>query len=129
MRHKYPVSRDTVEKIKLPFTPSHVLKALLKGIGAGIVIIDRDMKILWANHAIAALAGRHRYVKGSYCYNLLNKGRGPCKGCSSEKAFKTRDVERSRIHAGNTNDGGKYFELTASPVFDKKGDVVAVAGI
>ncbi|MBI5902185.1 MAG: PAS domain-containing protein, partial [Deltaproteobacteria bacterium] len=118
-----------MEKIKPLFTPSQELKALIKGIGVGIVIIDRDMKVLWANHAGAALAGRHKRVKGSYCYDLLNKGRGPCKGCPSEKAFKTGDVERTRIHACNTNGGGKYIELTASPVFDKKGEVVAVAEI
>ena len=120
-----------MEKIKSPFTPSQELKALIKGLGVGIVIIDKDMKVLWANRnpASAALAGWHKYVKGSYCYDILNKGRGPCKGCPSETAFKTGDVERSRIYAGNTNGGGKYIELTASPVLDKKGDVVAVAEI
>lgn len=118
-----------MEKIKLPFTPSQELKALSKGIGAGIVIIDKDMRVLWANHAVAALAGRHRCVMGSYCYDLMNKGRGPCRGCPSEKAFKTGDVETSRIYSGNASDGGKCIELTASPVFDKKGDVVAVAEI
>lgn len=115
-------------RIGLPVPPGEKLRAVLKAVVEGITVLDRDHKVLWANQVVESWAGRLKDLKGAYCYRIFQKEEGVCRGCPVVRAFETGKIEKAALvyHFRNAR---KYIELTASPMFDKGGNVAAVAAI
>jgi PAS domain S-box-containing protein len=115
-------SKETREK-----TTSQLFKEIvgtekiLEAVGDGITIIDKAYKIIFENEVHRKLFGDN---VGKQCYKMYQKRQGICGGCPVALTFKdakVHTVERE-IH---TEKGTKYVEITASPLKDSKGNIIA----
>jgi two-component system sporulation sensor kinase A len=102
-----------------------MLEAMAANVNAGLAIINRDYKIVWANHLLKRIHGRND-LENEYCYRVFAKEHpGVCGVCSVKKIFEDGvaiDRHDYQIKKGNTS---TWIELIVTPIKDKDGNVVA----
>lgn len=94
---------------------------VLEAIGDGVSIQDRKYRILYENQAHRSLMGLH---VGEYCYKAYQGNRGVCKGCPVAVAFRDGNVHTVQREL-KTDSVTKYVEITASPLKDAEGNIIA----
>ncbi len=96
------------------------LKSILNGMGESIYIVNEDLNIEFQNNLFLKLFGNN---KGKKCYKTIFKRNDPCLHCQISKALRTNSIQQKEINLY----GGKYFDLTFSPLEEKnKTDKVIV---
>ena len=96
-------------------------EAIIAAIGEGIIIQDREFKIIYQNDIHKALIGDH---PGEYCYHAYQGRDKVCNDCPVEMAFRDgsiHTVEKTAL----TNGGMIDIEVTASPLRDATGEIIA----
>ncbi len=96
-------------------------QGILEAIGDGVSIQDTDFKVLYQNQVHKNIIGDHA---GEYCYEAYAQREKTCEGCPVAMAFKdgkTHTTERS-VPAEK---GIIYIEVTASPIRDLSGKIIA----
>ncbi|HOT26917.1 MAG TPA: PAS domain-containing protein [Candidatus Ozemobacteraceae bacterium] len=100
--------------------------AILNGITTNIALVDKGLKILWANKAAAeSVNKRPEDMVGRPCYSIWGDSVRPCANCPSLKAIQTGKSEHIIVHSPN----GKIWQEGGEPVFDTEGNVVGVVEI
>jgi PAS domain S-box-containing protein len=99
------------------------LELVTANIGAGLTIILKDYKILWANKFLKNICGED--LKGKACYSVYAHRNSVCPGCGVKEIFETGKnhvvIEQSVFGP----EGQRVWEITANPIRDEKGNVVA----
>jgi|GEM_PF-2435165 len=96
-------------------------ESIIEAIGEGISIQDRDFRILYQNQAHKKIIGEHA---GEFCYLAYEKREERCEGCGIAQVFK--DGEAHTVQRSAPTDAGLvHVEITASPLLDSKGNIVA----
>ncbi len=73
-------------------------KAILDGITSSIVLVDRDLSILWANRAAPHIAGcSPEHMVGRKCHDQFGSTSNPCDGCEFQAAFSDGQSRRTDI--------------------------------
>jgi PAS domain S-box-containing protein len=96
-------------------------ESIIAAIGDAISIQDTDFKVLYQNKIHQDITGDQ---KGEYCYRKYEHGDHICEDCPVEMSFKDGKIhtqERSII----IREQKMYFEITASPLRDSTGNIVA----
>jgi len=96
-------------------------QGILEAIGDGISIQDTNFRVVYQNQTHKDFIGEHI---GEYCYKAFEKEEHVCDGCPVAKAFqdgKTHMEERSIL----SEKGISYFQITASPLRDITGQIIA----
>lgn len=97
---------------------------IFRNIRDGVVIFDRDFKVLDVNESIIRWAGKPAAeilnIDGREVFHA--EGR-ICPHCAALKAFETGQVF-SVTQTDNNQDSVVYAELSAYPIRDEKGDIV-----
>ena len=96
-------------------------EAIIAAIGDGISIQDINLTIKYQNDIHISLFGNHL---GEKCYQAYRCVEGPCEPCPILLSFQTGQINSTEIKkpvAGGTS----YFEITASPLRDAAGDIIA----
>jgi len=94
---------------------------MLDAIGDGISIVDRAFKVLYENQVHRDTMGDH---VGEHCYKAYTKRQGVCGGCPVALTFndgKFHTVQREL----QTDEETRYVEITASPLKDSTGKIMA----
>lgn len=114
------VSRRTME---LEETKQR-LQATFDAITDGIVILDRDFRIVAANFGTASLFAKSTEdLLNKQCYNEFFKWDGPCEECPVRRTFET-GRPKSAVITLTRDDGSRfYFEISSFPISSPKGDV------
>jgi PAS domain S-box-containing protein len=96
-------------------------EGILAALGDGISILDRTFEILYQNQAEIDMMGTHI---GESCFKAYAKRQGICDGCPLVLTFKD-----GRIHTVqrelHTDKEIRYIEITASPLKDPEGKIIA----
>lgn len=129
--HMIEVLRDITEKKKAEDglkESEAFLSSILEGIGDGVVVIDRDFKIISANNGYLkqtknALNG----IIGKHCYEVSHHIDKPCylsgEECSVKYAFDT-GISHRIIHTHFDKDNNPiYVETISYPLKDSQGNV------
>ncbi|MBI5971578.1 MAG: PAS domain-containing protein [Deltaproteobacteria bacterium] len=117
-------------KRQLPLiTPSEMLHAVSSVVPEGILVMDRDMRIVWLNPAAQLWAGGLAEVKGRRCHDVFQKRNRICSNCPCAAVFKTGRPENSFSHAYYIAGVRRGCELMAAPILDENGKTIAVAEI
>jgi len=99
------------------------LRAIFEGIGDGISVITRDLRISYTNSIMKRLFGQA--IIGQACHWVYHGMRQTCSWCPAVKTF-----EDGKIHTAEIgNPGGITWEITSSPMFDEDGSVYSVVEI
>ncbi|MBW1782136.1 MAG: PAS domain S-box protein [Deltaproteobacteria bacterium] len=91
-----------------------------------IRLVDRDMKIIWANKTTTSELDRTpEELAGKFCYEVLVGRTTPCPECPNQKALKSGKIEQAFIHqkksTGKT--GETYWDSYAIPLKNSSGNI------
>ena len=101
---------------------SVILESVIENIGAGLKIIGKDYRIIWANKYLKSLGGE----EGQFCYSVFNKLNAVCPDCGVKKVFEEGLALNSRECTGVDSKGDVFcIEFIVSPIRDERGNVVA----
>ncbi|MBU2257910.1 MAG: PAS domain S-box protein [Candidatus Omnitrophica bacterium] len=88
-----------------------------------VSIIDRDYKIIRVNKSFAdRLKMRPQEVIGKTCYELFHGTKEPSAACPHKCTLETKMPQRSEYLEPHFD---MYLEVTTSPIFNEKGDIIA----
>jgi PAS domain S-box-containing protein len=116
------VTKDLTERKKMEAAfkqERDMLENVAANIGAGLTIISRDYRILWANQLLKEINGDN--LEDKLCYSIYDKSGKICPDCGVKKVFES-DVAVDR-HDYPSKYG--WTELIVTPIKDKDGKVVA----
>ncbi len=105
------------------------LASVLEGIGEGVVVMDKDYRILTANKGYLSQVGKTREdILGRYCYEVSHHFDSHCMGnghdCPVKTVFETGNpAQVMHIHYDN-HDQEIYVECHAYPIKDSAGNVI-----
>jgi|GEM_PF-796774 len=103
----------------------NTLISIFESISDHIVILDKDLNIIWANRVYSERFGLNiNDIIGKKCYKLLEKKDAPCIDCPNVKALHTGKIENIE----KVRDEGRYYILTGIPIYEK-GQIKAVVEI
>lgn len=91
----------------------------------GLSLISKDFKILWANKFLTDICGD---VIGKTCYSVYNDLGTICPNCGVKEIFETgKDHVTCEQSIPSANGQRLWVELTANPIRDKQGNVIAAS--
>lgn len=101
------------------------MEAVITGITDGVMMVDRDLRIVFQNQAHQQMQGNH---EGEVCHRAFHARETPCPGCQVILGY-----EDGRTHRRETPaeaEGSKIFlEATATPVRDASGKIIGALEI
>jgi len=101
------------------------LENVTENIGAGLTLISKDYRIIWANKFLKELNGP---VENKTCYSTFNTLSDICPNCGAQKVFKGVIFDSHEYFNKELFEKGRpcWFEIIATPVKDSYGKTVAV---
>lgn len=101
-----------------------MLEDITKNIGAGLVIIDKDYRVLWSNNFLKHINGD---LLNKTCFSTFNTLNEICPGCGSKKIFEGASFDSREYFNQALHDRGLpcWYELIATPIKDANGKVTA----
>jgi two-component system cell cycle sensor histidine kinase/response regulator CckA len=104
------VERDTLDRIT-------------RSVGAGLAVISRDYRTIWANEVLKKMFGD---VEGQPCHKVYNNAYAVCPGCGVKEVFENGKEESLHEQTGRDRQGNVvYSQIIATPIRDAKGNVTA----
>jgi PAS domain S-box-containing protein len=97
-------------------------EGILSAIGDGVSIQDTDFRILYQNEVHKNLVGGD--FTGHFCYEAYNCRDQVCPDCPMATCFRDKVVHKVQKPAAPTLNAS-YIEITASPLHDANGKLVA----
>ncbi len=98
------------------------LEAVAKNISAGLTIISKDYRILWANELLKQLGD----VENKLCYATYNHLDTVCPDCGVKKVFENGAALDRHEYTFKDNKGNtQWIELIVTPIKDEEGNVTA----
>ncbi len=100
----------------------HVLsEGILDAVADGVSIQGLDYRILYQNKAHRSVLGDHL---GKFCYEAYEKQPSVCADCPLSRTFADGGVH-TEVRTAAIGGVTRYFEITASPLADMNGRVIA----
>jgi len=101
-----------------------MLEDITKNIGAGLVIIDKDYRVLWSNNFLKHINGD---LLNKTCFSTFNTLNEICPGCGPKKIFEGASFDSREYFNQALQDRGLpcWFELIATPIKDANGKITA----
>lgn len=96
------------------------LAAILAGIADRMVIVDRDMRVVWLNTVGAREIGGGI---GRPCFELMGAEPGICEQCPAVRTFRSGGVERGVRAECGTDGRTRYLDLVTAPLRDASGEI------
>jgi len=97
---------------------SEEFRALLEGIPDQILLVDRDYRVIWRNHASEEKVSDHF----QFCHRLFYQLEAPCENCPVRVALESGGIEEGEM----TTDAGRHLQLRAIPIAADGGTVEKV---
>ncbi len=120
------ITQDITEKKKIENElkmERDKLEAVTENIGAGLVIISKDYRILWVNSYLKQV---NPDCEGKKCYSTFNKLNTVCPDCGVRKVFEDSvSLDRYEYAFKGINGNPMWAELIATPLKDKDGNIIA----
>jgi|GEM_PF-2241739 len=110
------VSRTEEEKNKF--------QSIIAALGDMLVIQDTSHRILYQNQIHKEAVGDH---VGEYCYTAFQQRDDLCENCALAMCFEDGQIHKMETSASATvgGDETQYLEITASPLRDAEGHIIA----
>jgi PAS domain S-box-containing protein len=105
------------------------LASVLEGIGEGVVVMDKDYRIIAANKGYLSQVGKTREdILGKHCYEVSHHFDSHCMdnghGCPVKAVFETGASARAMHTHYDNNNREIYVECHAYPIKDSSGNVI-----
>ncbi len=97
-------------------------EAVTQNISAGLMLVNKDYKIIWTNPYSKQTFGD---IEGKTCYEIIPGSNSICPSCGVKKIFDGANIDKHEATVTTEGDT-RRFEITSTPMKDKKGNIVAV---
>lgn len=119
---------DSVEKqaiLDALFESEAQKKAIFDGFRGILILFDRDMKAQWVNEATYL---RYPDAIGKNCHEIFCAQNDKCSSCAFLRSVESGKIEESTQRIGVFGKDGDetVFDITASPIKDRNGEVSGV---
>ncbi len=102
-------------------------QATFDAVQDSVLLLDKDFRVLRANHATAELLGQpFDKIVGGYCYDLTHGTSTPPAGCPLAKMRQSRRHEEAEVLARK---GGPWLSVSVDPLFDPSGELTQVVHV
>jgi two-component system, cell cycle sensor histidine kinase and response regulator CckA len=99
------------------------LEMVTQNMGAGLALISKDYRTLWANNILKQIFGD---VEGKTCYSTYNQKAEICHGCGVREVFEKGSEKVVHEQVGKDIEGNTIWsEIIATPIKDKEGNITA----
>lgn len=99
------------------------LETVTKNIGAGLAIISRDYRTIWANDVLKQIFGD---VEGKLCYLTYNQRAEICPNCGVKEIFTTGKDKVVHEQVGKDANGNTIWsQIIATSIKDEAGEIMA----
>ncbi len=95
---------------------------ITNSVNCGLLLLDDELKVIYANRVSQNLFGPLDYIKGLTCCSLFQT-KNPEKECTSLKAMQTGKTVKSDTFVKGINGEDRFFYVVASPVRDSNGKI------
>ena len=117
LRNEIAERKRAVEIIQ---TERDKLEMVTQNIGAGLTIISKDHKVVWANNVSMQKFGD---VEGKTCYAAFHGRTEICPGCNILEILENRSERATREQRVKDSEGNTvWLEIVTTPVKDKEGN-------
>ena len=120
------VARDITERRRIQQQMEQAAKewrTTFDSISDLVSIIDKDFRLLRVNKAYAdAVKMEPKELIGRNCYEVFERTKEPCLSCPHKDTIATKEPATKELFKPSP---GIYLEISTSPVFNDKGEVVA----
>ena len=99
------------------------LEQILLGIGAGLVMVDPSLRIVWMNQVAESWFGKNASLEGKSCGQVLWNEEQTCDNCPSLRTFQNGTIEKSEFVRATGEDEKRYYRITTAPIHDETGNV------
>jgi len=99
------------------------LENIIFGIGAGLVMVDRDLKVVWLNEIAENWFGPFQKIEGEDCGRLLWSMEGRCENCPAVRTLSSGTIEKSEFVRTVGEDEKRYYRITTAPIWDEEGNI------
>jgi len=96
--------------------------SILDSLPDPVVMVDWEMRLIYQNDTAINMIGRRI---GEKCHKAVEDSEAPCEGCPVLLAFSDGRVHRKLRKVSLPDGSVRYMDMSASPVTDSGGDVVA----
>lgn len=103
---------------------SRKLDDIVKGIGAGLTVVDNKMNILWVNKIIEEWYDPLEKIKGKRCYEIYMGNSKMCEHCPTAVSLKEGKTAHSSEKRLTKKGGEREFYITSTPIKDETGKVI-----
>jgi two-component system phosphate regulon sensor histidine kinase PhoR len=120
-KERYDVTnRKSLKTIE--FEPE-MLEAVERCLGAGLAVISRDFRVIWANKHMREVFGD---VENERCYRAYYERSEVCENCSVREIFEMGKEQVTRERSRREVNGNViWLQVIATPIKDKHGNVTA----
>jgi signal transduction histidine kinase len=102
-----------------------MLENVTQSIGAGLVVINKDYRVLWTNNYIRKVLGD---IEGEICHSAITNSDTICPDCGVKKVFEGASFDtRENFNPILFSKGSPayWFEIIATPIKEDNGNVAA----
>ncbi|MCE5197638.1 MAG: ATP-binding protein [Armatimonadota bacterium] len=100
------------------------LADVINRMSAGLLLINRDMNIIWHNTVAARDTGNESLV-GKKCFKYIHRHDKICDDCLVKQTFESGRAQSGSISAVLRGEAA-YLNIVTTPVFDDKGNITQV---
>ena len=123
LAHSIRVAVERKKVAEALFAERDRLETVTRSIGAGLALISKDYRTLWANDVLKQIFGD---VESKICYSTYNQRSDICPECGVQEIFETGKAEVVHEQMGKDADGRIIWsEITATSVKDREGNITA----
>jgi two-component system, cell cycle sensor histidine kinase and response regulator CckA len=99
------------------------LETITGTIGAGLAVISKDYRIVWANRVFKEMFGS---VEGRPCFHTHNQRKKICDDCGARMIFELGYRKISHEQKGQDSEGNAvWFQIITTPIEDDLGQITA----
>ncbi|HUK66388.1 MAG TPA: PAS domain-containing protein [Anaeromyxobacteraceae bacterium] len=102
------------------------LGVALSALGVGVTLVDRDMRVRWANGFVRELA-EELSCGGHHCFQLLWHAGARCPDCLPLLVFRTGEPQEGIRERGRPGAVPEAYRVRAVPILDENGALSWVA--
>lgn len=119
------VQRSNYQALERELSQGRQLMAVADNLGAGLVLVDREMRVVWHNSHVTRR--RPAPVEGrDYCYQAFLDSETPCSFCPVRETIKTGACQTGYVSTQVGTGEVRHFKIITMPVFDDAGQVKEV---
>jgi signal transduction histidine kinase/FixJ family two-component response regulator len=128
--HRLPAVLEKVQKqaelnlsVRKFRSLSQEFNGLLDAIPDSLMLLDLELKVLWANRAAAdSIGAETEALVGRHCYDLWCQHTTPCEACPVLQCFESGSPRDETV----TKPDGRTWDIRTVPLMDEQGRVAKV---